>query len=168
MDLCFSTNLHSCALCEAAWFFSLTSFRMAASGEPAAITSDATSWGPELCDPVVTDDIEETVESMDAVRCAIIGRGSTGTAAVVGDMAVGEVGGEAASMGAEMVLDWLRRPVFLASSLNASLVTTLRISSSAGLLGAFLAGLGARTRSTGSECEGGREWVVGEGSSSWL
>ena len=79
--LCFSTNLHSCALCEAAWFFSPISFCTAASGEPAAEINAATSSGAEpscapryalllcgFCELAVAVEIEDAVESMEAVR----------------------------------------------------------------------------------------------------
>lgn len=47
---CFSTSLHSCALCEAAELFSFSSFCIAASGDPAAAMIDAASCGPEASD----------------------------------------------------------------------------------------------------------------------
>lgn len=134
---------------------------------------EATSCGPALscetryalvpfglCDVVVLEETEETVESMEAVRGIIggpsIGRGSGRDAALEEDIMVGEVGGErcaaAASTGAETFRDWLALgAAFCASSLNASLVTALRIASSSGLFDAFLPGFGALTRSTGSE-----------------
>ena len=50
-------------------------------------------------------------------------------------------------------LGWFFEATFSASSLNASLVTALRRSSSAALACTLFAGLGARTRSTGTELD---------------
>lgn len=77
---CFSTNRQSCALCEAACCFSERTLCKAASADPAAAIKLAASCSVS-CDTryalvpfgrgvveAETDDIEDTVESIDAVR----------------------------------------------------------------------------------------------------
>jgi hypothetical protein len=141
---------------------------MVASGEPTDAIKEATSWGPlasgvtlyadgpfGLCELDAFETVE-TVESMDGFR-GIIGCWWARAVVALDDVRfiLGETGGvvfSSASTGTAVslrrALDWSRAAGLEASSLSTSRVTAVRRSSTAGLAGTRLPGLGARTRST--------------------